>query len=291
MKYQDVTNKIIAQMQTAGASCTNPIIGANIGMPRNAITGHRYSGINLLLLGLTGGSWATFKQWQGKGCKVKKGEKGTQIVFFKPLKVEDRDTGEEIEIPMLKAFYVFHNAQVEATDDKSQAFLDTLACKPANKAQSLADAEQWVANTGATIRHSERPSAFYSPMADYIHMPHAALFDDTKTSTATEAYYSTLLHELTHWTGHKSRCDRELKGKFGSPNYAFEELVAELGAAFQCALLGITPEPREDHAQYLNSWVRCLKDEPKAIFKAAALAEKALKHLEGLQLNAIEQAA
>lgn len=290
MKYADITNKIIAQMQSAGSNWINPVAGANVGMPQNAITGHRYSGINLLLLGLTGSSWATFKQWQGKGCKVKKGEKGTQIVFFKQLTIEDKDTGEEKNIPMLKAFYVFHSAQVEATDESSQAFLDSFKVKTASKAQSLADAEQWVLNTGATIRMSAKPQAYYSPVTDYIHMPEMSQFDDTETSTATEAYYSTLLHELTHWTGHKTRCDRQLGNKFGTERYAFEELVAELGAAFQCAHLGITTEPREDHAHYLNSWIQCLKEQPTAIFRAAALAEKAIKFIESQQQQ-LEQAA
>ena len=162
MKYADITNKIIKQMQSAGSNWINPIAGANSGMPCNAITGHRYSGINLLLLGLTGSSWATFKQWQGKGCKVKKGEKGTQIVFFKQLAVEDKDTGEEKNIPILKAFYVFHSAQVEATNENGQALLDSLTVKTTSKAQSLADAEQWIANTGATVRMSAKPQAYYS---------------------------------------------------------------------------------------------------------------------------------
>ena len=119
--------------------------------------------------------------------------------------------------------------------------------------------------------HSAR--AFYSPAADYIQIPMREVFTATPTSTSTECYYSTLLHELAHWTGNKSRLDRlSMKNGFGSEGYAMEELVAELASAFQCALLDISPSPREDHAKYLNNWLKVLKDDPKAIFKAAAAA-------------------
>ena len=281
MKYADITNKIVQQMESAGANWINPMQGLS-GMPTNAITGRRYSGINIMILGLSGQAWATYKQWQSVGAQVKKGEKGTQVVFYKPLTVEDKNTGEETTIPMLKTFMVFHAGQVDGYESKSIQFTE---------AERISAADQWVSNSGADIRFNDLQGAFYKPTADYIQVPSLEAFKASEHSTQTENYYSTLLHELTHWTGHKSRCDRQLGNKFGNTEYAFEELVAELGAAFQCALLGITNEPREDHAQYLNNWIKCLKSEPRAIFKAAALAEKAVQYIESLQSNEQEQAA
>lgn len=279
--YETITNKIVQQMESAGANWINPMQGLS-GMPTNAITGRRYSGINIMILGLSGQAWATYKQWQSVGAQVKRGEKGTQVVFYKPLTVEDKNTGEETTIPMLKTFMVFHAGQVDGYEAKSIQLTE---------AERISAADQWVSNSGADIRFNNLQGAFYKPTADYIQVPSLEAFKASKHSTQTENYYSTLLHELTHWTGYKSRCDRQLGNKFGNTEYAFEELVAELGAAFQCALLGITNEPREDHAQYLNNWIKCLKSEPRAIFKAAALAEKAVQYIESLQSNAQEQAA
>lgn len=272
--YETVTAQIIEKMQTVGTGWLNPMQGS--GMPANAITGNRYSGINVLILGLSGKSWATYKQWQSVGAQVKKGEKGTSIVFFKPLKIEDKATGKDKTIPLLKSFTVFSADQVEGYE--STEIIKT-------HAERIASAELWVENSGADIRFNDANGAFYKHIADYIQLPTIEAFKASPTSTQTENYYSTLLHELTHWTGHSSRNDRLKATTFGSKDYAFEELVAELGAAFQCALLGITSEPREDHAQYLNSWIRCLQDDKRAIFKAAALAEKAVKYLEALQTS------
>ena len=279
--YETITNKIVKQMESAGTGWMNPMQGLS-GMPTNAVTGRRYSGINIMILGLSGQAWATYKQWQSIGAQVKKGEKGTPVIFYKPLKVEDKNTGEETTIPMLKTFMVFHAGQVDGYEAE---------CLELTEAERISAADQWVSNSGADIRFNDLQGAFYKPIADYIQVPSLEAFKASQHSTQTENYYSTLLHELTHWTGHKSRCDRQLGNKFGNTEYAFEELVAELGAAFQCALLGITNEPREDHAQYLNSWIKCLKSEPKAIFKAAALAEKAVQYIESLQSNEQEQAA
>ena len=251
-------------------------------MPRNAVTGRRYAGINVMILGLTGQSWATYKQWQSIGAQVRKGEEGTAVMFFKPLQVKDRETGEDATIPMMRTFTVFSAGQVDGYEVEG---IDL------TEAERIEGADQWVANTGADIRHNNIGGAFYKPTADWIQVPHLESFKASEHSTQVENYYSTLFHELTHWTGHQSRCKRDLGNRFGSPDYAFEELVAEMGAAFQCALLGITNEPRADHAQYLNSWIKCLKNEPKAIFKAASLAEKAVQYIESLQSNEQQQAA
>jgi antirestriction protein ArdC len=280
--YQKITDQILAQMQTVGAGWMNPMQGGRAGMPRNAVTGRRYSGINVMLLGLTGQSWATYKQWQSIGAQVRKGEEGTSVVFYKALQVKDRDTGDDTTIPMMRSFTVFNADQVDGYEVEGIEL---------SEAERIEGADQWVSNTGADIRHNNIGGAFYKPTADWIQVPHLESFKASEHSTQVENYYSTLFHELTHWTGHLSRCKRDLGNRFGSTDYAFEELVAEMGAAFQCALLGITNEPRADHAQYLNSWIKCLKSEPKAIFKAASLAEKAVQYIESLQSNEQQQAA
>lgn len=134
--------------------------------------------------------------------------------------------------------------------------------------------DAFIASTGATIVHGGSRACFI-PKLDEIHMPERACFTGSTTSTATEAYYSTVLHELTHWTAPKHRCNRDLSGRFGSDAYAMEELVAELGAAFLCAELGITVEPRPDHAQYLAHWLNVLKADKRAIFTAVSKAGEA----------------
>jgi len=280
--YQKITDQIVRQMETVGAGWMNPMQGGRAGMPRNAVTGRRYAGINVMLLGLTGQSWATYKQWQSIGAQVRKGEEGTAVMFFKPLQVKDKETGEDTTIPMMRTFTVFNAGQVDGYEVEGIELTE---------AERIAGADQWVSKTGADIRHNNIGGAFYKPIADWIQVPHLESFTASKHSTQVENYYSTLFHELTHWTGHNARCNRDLGNRFGSPDYAFEELVAEMGAAFQCALLGITNEPRADHAQYLNGWIKCLKNEPKAIFRAASLAEKAVQYLESLQSNEQQQAA
>ena len=151
-----------------------------------------------------------------------------------------------------------------------------------DKTLTLEAVEQFVANSAVKVEHGG-DKACYIRKLDKIIMPERALFKGTETSTETEAYYSTLLHELTHWTGIKSRCDRDMSSRFGSKSYAMEELVAELGAAFLCSELGVTSNPRQDHADYISSWIAVLQDDSKAIFWAAARASEALAYLNSLQ--------
>ncbi len=143
----------------------------------------------------------------------------------------------------------------------------------------IESADRFIAACNADIRHGgER--AFYAPSTDHIQMPDEDLFCGTDTLTRDEGYYAVLLHELTHWTGHKARCDRDLSGRFGKQAYAAEELVAEIGAAVLCAETGVTQDTRADHAQYLANWLQLLKDDPKAIFTAAAKASLAVAWLK-----------
>ena len=272
--YQEITNTIIKQIEEAGTDWIKPFHSMG-SVPVNYNTGNTYRGINILLLGMTGKSqiWSSYKQWQEKGGNVRKGEKGTQIVFFKMLEKENKQ-GEKSTFPLIRYSTLFSIDQVEGIELPKTNLPDLT--------QSIANADIYIKNTGANVFESDK-GAFYMPSQDKIGMPPRNAFIDTPTSTATECYYATLLHELTHWTGCKKRLDRFCGGLFGSENYAFEELVAELGAAFQCGSLGIASEPRKDHSQYLKSWLKCLKENKNAIFKAASEAQKAVDYIEGLQ--------
>ena len=282
--YSEVTDRIIQAIEAGVPPWKRPWGGASDDgrpdwWPRNAVTGRPYNGINVWLLSMVGGDprFVTYNQAQKAGGQVRKGEKGTQIVFFKPLEISREQDGETVKdtIPLIRLSTVFNAEQVDGYEEQTTPVEDLT--------QRLSAADAFVQATGADIRHGGG-QAFYQPGGDYIAMPKREAFIGTDTSSATEAYYSTLLHELTHWTGHKSRLARlELKNRYGSEGYAFEELVAELGAAFACQSLGITTIPREDHAAYIQSWLKVLQGDNKAVFRAAAEAQKALDFLQGLQ--------
>jgi antirestriction protein ArdC len=283
--YQTVTDRVIALMSEHGADWINPFKKtAAAYAPQNPITGKAYQGMNTFLLATMPYElpyWAGYGQWSSKDCQVRRGEKSTMIVYWKILERTVTVNGEQrvSKRPLLRYLNVFNVAQVDG------AYADTLRARTvtptavSDTAATIALADAFVASTGAVLRHSTEAAAYYRPAADYIHMPHRAQFAATKTSTATEAYYGTLLHELTHWSGHESRCNRALQNKFGSEAYAFEELVAELGAAMLCAQLGVSVEPRADHAQYLNNWLKVLRSDNGAIIKAASLAKQAAAYL------------
>lgn len=293
--YQEVTDKIIAVLDSMNPDDYEPPFAgmAAQGLPLNPTTGKHYQGVNILALwlgqqlqGYTSNEWATFKQWQEKGANVRKGEKSSRIVFYKTLHVEEENDQGEAEtnkIPMLKVYPVFNACQVEgfAPAEKPQAF---------DLVQRLELVDAFCTATKANIRHGIEQRAYYHRLHDYIHMPQTTSFVDTKQSNATENYYATLLHELTHWSGAPHRLDRDkAKSNKERDKYAFEELVAELGAAFLCAQLGVTPTPREDHALYIKSWLQALKDDKKYIFSAAAQAARAAEYLNGLQAQPATQ--
>jgi antirestriction protein ArdC len=279
--HQEITDQIIAAIEAGAGQWRMPWLAHNNGMPINATTHKGYRGVNVIGLWCAGSAaghataqWASFKQWQAIGAMVRKGEKGTMIVYYDTFATVDAESGDEKRIPFLKYSHVFNAAQV----DGYQAPVFTLP----DLAERLATAETFVASTGASVKYGNA-RAFYAPGPDYIAMPDFAAFIETSTATATENAYGTLLHELTHWTGHKSRCDRDFAKRFGSEAYAAEELVAELGAAFLSAQLGISPSPRADHAQYLTSWLKVLRNDKRAIFTAASKASLAVDHLNNLQ--------
>jgi antirestriction protein ArdC len=252
---------------------------------------HHYSGFNTFWLSTQPFDrkvYGTFLQWNKKGCKVKAGSKAINLLFYKTFKKEVEGKDGKIEdkfFPMLKTFSVFNIEQVEG--DTSQ-FNDYDIKK--NKVTDLKVVEDYISNLEASISHDGGSRAFYRPSTDSIHMPSKDSFLDTKNGSATSHYYSVLFHELTHWTGNDKRLNRDLHGFFGNPSYAFEELVAELGSAYQCAKLNIDNEPRVDHAQYLNSWIKAIKDNDKVLLKASSLANKAVGYMDILQEHAASEA-
>lgn len=289
--HQEVTDRILEQMETCGTNWIKPFTSGGHQVV-NRVTKAPYNGINILLLGMTGHTeWASYKQWATMGAQVKKGEKGTTIVFFKAMQKEStcKTTGESKinRFGFLRYSTVFHIGQLENAP-KSLVVENV----PAGDAERLQAVEEYVSNTGADLRTGDSRGAFFSPGGDFINMPELEAFSATESATATENYYSTLLHELTHWTGSAKRLERiKTFSRPARTDYAFEELVAELGAAYQCVSLGITSEPRADHAQYLNGWLRALKNDKKFIFEAAAQASKAVKFIEELQPAELQQAA
>ena len=218
--------------------------------------------------------WATFKQWNDLGCRVRADEKGTKIVKYGTYTKTGVDKNKnEIEFTSayLTTHYVYNACQVEGVTITAPSAEN----KPFN---AIEQAELRIAKTGAIITHGG-DSAFYAPSVDKINLPNKSAFDNESS------YYATAFHELTHWSGHESRCNRNLKGKFGNADYAFEELVAEMGAAFLCQDYRIQGELR--HAGYIGNWLKVLKDDSKAIFKASALAQKAVDHINGLDYQTV----
>jgi antirestriction protein ArdC len=279
--YQDVTNSIIEQLEKGAIPWVKPW-RADSSADKNVISQKPYQGVNRLILGMssmaqgfTVPAWASYKQWESLGAYVKKGEKGTRIVFYSPVSKVNKATGENENYSVLKAYTVFNLSQVEGIE-----IVQTETEAGEFTANELA--EQRIVKTGAMISHGS-DAAFYMPSQDRIQLPNKSAFDNEAS------YYATAFHELTHWTGAETRCDRNLKGRFGDPKYAFEELVAEMGAAFLCADYGIQGELR--HAGYIQSWLKALKDDSKAIFKASALAQKAADYINMLDATADVKAA
>lgn len=285
--YQEITDQIITAIEAGAGKAELPWhrSGAMHTLPVNAITERPYNGINILLLWATAeakgyltNNWATYKQWQEAGAQVKKGEKSTTIIFYKEIRTGELDEDGEEEIRRVaRAFRVFNADQVDGFEAPSAMLPENI-----NPVTQHEEADALVVNTSADIRHGGQ-NAFYRPSEDYIQMPVKELFTGTETISSTEGYYATLLHELTHWTGHNSRMNRDLNNRFGDDAYAMEELIAELGASFLCAELGVSPMLRPDHAKYIAHWLEVMKGDKKAIFTAAAQASQAVQFLTSCQ--------
>jgi len=285
--YQRVTDKIVSQLEQGVRPWEQPW---NAEHAAGRITrplrhnGQAYQGINVLMLwaeavqrGFAAPIWMTFRQAKELGAHVRKGESGSLVVFASTLQrtETDEETGEETaqDIPFMKGYTVFNVEQIEGLP----AHFYAVSAPQIDPVQRIAHAEQFFAATGATIRHGGG-RACYSITQDHIQMPPFESFRDA------ESYYATLAHEVTHWTRHPSRLDRDFgRKRWGDEGYAMEELVAELGAAFLAADLALAPEPREDHAAYLSHWLTVLKQDKRAIFTAAAHAQRAADFLHARQ--------
>ena len=284
--YSHITDRIIADLERGVRPGFKPwIVGHTEGRIIRPLrhTGVPYCGINVLLLwseavarGFGSPHWMTFKQALDYGAHVRKGETGTLVVYadrFATTETDGNGVEREKVIPFLKSYVVFNAEQIEGLPAR---YLGTVA--PVVSAQErIAHAEAFFAATGSDLRHGGS-QAYYASAVDYVQMPPFEAFKDA------ESYYATLAHEHIHWTRHPSRLDRDFgRTRFGDEGYAREELVAELGSAFLCADLALVPEPRPDHAAYIASWLKVLKDDKRFIVSAAAHAQRAADFLHGLQ--------
>jgi antirestriction protein ArdC len=270
--YQVVTDKIIAALDKGVKPWVCPWQKSTMGegLPINYETKKAYSGINVLLLwaaayeaGFSSNQFLTYNQASHLGGQVRKGEKGTSLIFYTNWE-KDNDKGEKDIIPMLKSFTVFNLGQIEGLDSESN-IVDVN-----NSFDTVEQVEIFIKNTGAKIIE-QGEKAFFSPSTDQIVLPTRERFSNSLD------FYCTALHELTHWTGAKSRLDRIKGSRFGSADYAFEELIAELGASFLMAEFNLIGDVQ--HESYIASWLAALRNDKKWIFKASSAASKAHKFL------------
>jgi antirestriction protein ArdC len=280
--YAEVSARIVAELEAGAAPWVKPwsaTPGANT--PCNAVTDRPYSGCNVILLWMAQAAgyrtprFLTFKQALELGGYVRKGARGTKVYFVKQLQVHNKgadDTSSTRLVPMMREYTVFNVDQCENLPDSINAGKPTRVRNPEAR-DELADA--FLHSTGADIRegHGE---AFYVPSRDFISMPAFEAFK------GADHFYNVAFHELTHWTAHKSRLDRDLKDRFGSRNYAAEELIAELGAAFLSAEFGFDGDVR--NAGYIANWIELLKADKRAFFTACSQASKAADYLRGLAI-------
>jgi len=273
--YGEVTNRILAQLE-AGAS---PWIKdwKSIGrgnIPKNAVTKRPYSGGNVIFLwahGYATQRWLTFKQTLDVGGVVRKGEHGVKVYFVSKVE-KTTDTDEVRHVPFLKEYTVFNVAQCHGLPKDCL----TGEVTALNLDERNADAQNFITVTGADFREGQG-EPYYAAGRDFISMPTFEAFKDA------DCFYATSFHELGHWSGHKSRLDRDLTNRFGNRAYAAEELVAELASAFLCAEFGINKEVR--HASYIAHWIELLQTDDRAFFTAASQAQKAADYLRGLALT------
>lgn len=287
--YTRVTNRIIQDLEQGVRPWIKPwSAGGNQSRIVRPLrhNGEPYSGINIVLLwseavtrGYSNATWMTFRQALQLGAHVRKGETGSLVVYAnKIMRTETAEDGSEFDrsIGFMKGYTVFNIEQIDGLPSTYYAPIPAIT----DDAKRIARADAFFAATGADIRHGGG-SAFYTPSQDFVQLPPFQGFN------CAELYYATLGHELTHWTKHPSRLDRDFGRKqWGDQGYAREELVAELGAAFLCADLGLDLEPREDHASYIASWLEVLKQDKRFIFSAARHAQRAIDFLHGLQPQA-----
>jgi len=281
--YGEITNQIIAALEAGTPPWRRPWDPNRSGgpmMPQNAVTGARYRGINVLALGMSSLAfasgdprWATYKQAADRGWQVKKGSRGTTALFFKRVAVRDTkaepadgDEDETKRIPLLRAFTLFHASQIDGVPDFAPPSLEEAPWRASEASEII------VANSGAVVRiGGER--AFYSPSTDHIQMPSQAAFE------TSERWSSTILHELSHWSGSPTRLNRDLRNRFGSHDYAREELRAEIAQVMICAELGIAQCEFSNGVAYIADWLETLRSDRKEVFRAAADAQRIADYL------------
>lgn len=281
--YKEITDHIIGSVDEAGQ--WKPCWRGGMNRPVNAVTKAAYRGVNVLMCWLTAQhagyptqEWASYRQWASIGAQVKKGEKGTPIVFYKITESTDPAADDDHHRIFVRSSYVFNAAQVEG-------YVPAAAEPKLTTIERIERCDAWLAERMPhfTLHHTDEGRAYYRPSTDSVTMPRFASFDHA------EGYYSVLLHELTHWTGAKHRLDREFRRERES--YAKEELVAELGSAFLGAELGIETATRSDHVAYIASWLKALKDDKRLIVRAASLANAAADYLTQLPVHAEQREA
>lgn len=282
--YQSVTDKIVAALEAGTPPWVRPwTADADSGLPVNAGSKRPYQGINVVLLLLEGmvhgyarNAWLTYRQASALGGQVRGGEHGATVVFYKLREVPEADTDSTARVvPMLRCFTVFN---VDQIDGLPAEFSQPAAPPDWNP---LERAEELLAASGADIRYgSDR--AYYHPPTDRIQLP------ERRSFPRPDGFYSTVFHELAHWSGAPSRLNRDLTGRFGNSSYAMEELIAEMSSAFVCAQVGI--EGQLQHAAYIRSWVSVLKSDKRAVFTAAAKAQAAADFLRGGSAQSEQQA-
>ncbi len=293
--YTRITNRIVAGLEQGVRPWFKPW---NAEHAAGRITkplrhnGQPYNGINVVMLwteavtkGYAAPIWMTYRQAQELGAHVRKGERGSLVVYANTVTRTETDetTGEEIEkaIPFMKGYSVFNVEQIEGLLSPYYALAEPVL----DPVKRIDCAEAFFAATGADTRHGG-DRAYYAVTHDYVQMPPFETFRDA------ESYYATLAHECSHWTRHPKRLDRDFgRKRWGDEGYAMEELVAELGSAFLSADLGLAIEPRADHAAYIGSWLKVLDNDKRAIFTAAAHAQRAADFLHGLQPVTQQEAA
>jgi antirestriction protein ArdC len=290
--YQEITDNIIAELEAGRVPWVQPwrtaAASAPLAMPKNASTDRRYSGINVLMLweavterGFTGQSWVTFRQALALGGNVRKGERGTTVVYSDRFVPDDErrravETGDDARtIPFLKRFTVFNTDQCDGLPDH----VAKAALRPPPE-MIEPEARTLIAAIGADFRIGGA-RAFYSPSGDFVQVPPPQAYFEPIN------WHRTAFHEIGHWTGHASRLNRDHSGSFGSKSYAREELVAEMAGAFVCASLGIVPTIR--HADYIGSWLEVLREDNRAIVRAASAASKASEFILAFQSGTLKR--
>ena len=280
--YQMITDRILELLENGVIPWRKPWKGgASEELPANLVSKKTYRGINIFLLSAMGFSsryWLSYKQAQEKGGQVRKGEKGTPVIFWKTSEVDDKETGKKKQIPVLRYYTVFNLDQVDGIERPSgDEIPETFDFNPIEEAEKIIGAMP----KRPEIQHGQ-PRACYRPSTDTVNMPRQETFEQP------EEYYSTLFHELTHATGHESRLGRRNSGEirtFGDVEYSKEELIAEMGAAYLCGFAGIERATIENSAAYLAGWIKTLKGDSKLAVCAAANAQKAADFILGVKYS------